>query len=63
MAPLPVRKGGSGRCGNPVFRNKSDPDYVAILDTFKPVTESLAKRPRMDMPGGKPAPDVCRDRK
>jgi hypothetical protein len=63
MAPLKVDQGGSGRCGKAVFADKSDSDYVAILDTFKPIVEVLAKRPRMDMPGGKPAPDVCRDRK
>jgi hypothetical protein len=63
MAPLTVEQGGSGRCGQAVFADKSDSDYVAILSTFKPVMELLAKRPRMDMPGGKPAPDVCRDRK
>jgi len=61
LAPLAREAGGSGRCGSAVFAGKADPDYRAILDTFGPVVAMLAERPRMDMPGGKPAPDLCRD--
>ena len=38
-----------------------DPDYQKILATFAPITAMLKARPRIDMPGGKPAADVCRD--
>jgi hypothetical protein len=54
-APLPVEAGGSGRCGQPVFANTQDPDYLAILRTFDPVLEELRQRPRMDMAGAQPA--------
>jgi len=60
VAPLAKSAGGSQQCGKAAFPSKQDPDYQAILATFKPVQEMLARRPRMDMPGGKPAPDVCR---
>ncbi|MBN1418096.1 MAG: hypothetical protein JXP34_04930, partial [Planctomycetes bacterium] len=60
-APLVRAAGGSGRCGSPVFASEDDPDYRAILETFAPVGAMLAERPRLDMPGGKPAPDLCRD--
>lgn len=60
IAPLAKTSGGSEKCGRAVFSSKQDPDYQAILAAFKPVEEMLKARPRMDMPGGKPAPDVCR---
>jgi hypothetical protein len=31
-----------------------------MLAAFAPVDKLLKKRPRLDMPGGKPAPHVCR---
>ena len=61
LAPLAKAAGGSGQCGKPVFADKNDPDYRAILETFKLVQAMLKKTPRMDMPGGRPAPNVCRD--
>jgi hypothetical protein len=60
MAPLAKSAGGSQKCAKAVFADAKDPDYQAILATFKPVQAALAKRPRMDMPGGTPAADVCR---
>jgi hypothetical protein len=63
LAPLAKEAGGSGRCGEEVFTTKDDPDYKAILKTFGAVNEMLKKTPRMDMPGGRPAPEVCRDTK
>jgi hypothetical protein len=60
VAPLAKSSGGSEKCGKPVFLNKSDADYRKILATFAPVTAMLKARPRLDMPGGKPAADVCR---
>ena len=60
VAPLAKSSGGSQKCGAAVFADKSDADYQKILATFDPVTAMLKNRPRLDMPGGKPAPDVCR---
>jgi len=60
VAPLAKSAGGSEKCGKPVFLDKSDADYQKILATFAPVTAMLKARPRIDMPGGKPAADVCR---
>jgi hypothetical protein len=55
MAPLAQEAGGSGHCGKDVFISTADPDYQAILQTFEPVLSELRARPRMDMPGAKPA--------
>ncbi len=63
LAPLAKAAGGTERCGKPVFVSKIDSDYQTILRTFDDVREMLRKRPRMDMPGGQPAPEVCRIRK
>ena len=60
LAPLPREAGGSGRCGKPVFQDRKDPDYQAILAVFRPVAEQLARVPRLDMPGGKPSDKVSR---
>jgi hypothetical protein len=59
LAPLAKAAGGSEACGKAVFSSTADPDYQAILKTFEPVAEQLRARPRMDMPGAKPA-DVDR---
>lgn len=61
LAPLSRSAGGSQKCGEAVFADASDPDYRAILTTFEPITRMLEHTPRMDMPGGRPAPGVCRD--
>ncbi len=55
LAPLARSAGGSGICGQPVFASTDDPDYQAILKTFQAVNDMLHERPRLDMPGGKPA--------
>ncbi len=60
MAPLAKTAGGRQSCGKPVFPDKDDPDYRAILATFRGVQEQLTRTPRMDMPGGKPSPTLCR---
>ena len=60
-APLARTAGGSGACGKVVFSSRSDPDYQAILKTFEPVAAMLKARPRDDMPGAKPAENLCRD--
>jgi hypothetical protein len=60
LAPLAKAAGGSQACGQAVFAGTDDPDYQAILRTFEPVTRMLQARPRMDMPGARPA-DVDRN--
>lgn len=60
MAPLAKSAGGSEKCKKAVFADRNDPDYQRILITFDPTTAMLKQRPRMDMPGAKPAEDVCR---
>lgn len=60
VAPLAKSAGGSQKCGRAVFASRDDPDYRAVVAVFQPVTDLLKARPRMDMPGAKPAPDVCR---
>ena len=61
VAPLDKSAGGSGKCGQAVFKSKDDPDYKAIIKTFEPIERMLKVNPRMDMPGAKSAPNVCRD--
>jgi hypothetical protein len=59
LAPLARTSGGTEACGRATFADTADPDYRAILAAFDPVLEELRRRPRMDMPGAKPA-DVDR---
>ena len=61
VAPLAKSAGGSQKCSKPVFESKQDPDYQAILATFRPISEMLARRPRIDMPGGN-RPRMCAGR-
>ncbi len=61
LAPLARFDGGNEKCGKAVFEDRGDPDYQAILATFDPVLARLKENPRMDMPGGKPSPALCRD--
>ena len=60
VAPLAKSAGGSGRCGKPVFPDKDDPDYQAILAAFAQAQAMLAATPRIDMPGGQPSSSVSR---
>ena len=60
LAPLAKSAGGTEQCGKAVFADTNDPDYRKILDTFTSLVDSLATQPRIDMPNGKPAADVCR---
>ncbi len=60
LAPLAATAGGRQSCGDAVFADKDDPDYRAILATFRAVQEQLSHTPRTDMPGGKPSPTLCR---
>jgi hypothetical protein len=49
LAPLAQSAGGTQACGKPIFASTGDPDYQAILASFKPIQELLGRRPRMDM--------------
>jgi len=55
LAPLAREAGGRQDCGRAVFTSTNDADYQAILRTFEPLAAQMAARPRMDMPGAKPA--------
>ncbi len=61
LAPLAKSAGGSEKCGKAIFESADDPDYKAILKTFEPIHKMIKVNPRLDMTGGKPAPNVCRD--
>jgi len=61
LAPLAKSAGGTERCGHAIFADKNDPDYRKIVETFTPILNALQQTPRIDMPGGRPAPGVCRD--
>jgi len=61
LAPLAKSAGGTEQCGRAIFADTNDPDYRKILEVFTPIIESLQHTTRIDMPGGLPAPVVCRD--
>ena len=50
LAPLAKSAGGTQKCAKSVFLSKDDPDYVKILQTFRPSQELIKERPRADMP-------------
>jgi hypothetical protein len=52
-SPLAEAAGGTEACGQATFASKDDPDYVAILKTFEPITALMKERPRIDFPGAK----------
>jgi hypothetical protein len=60
LAPLAQAAGGTQKCGRAIFADTFDPDYLKILQTFQSIEMMLIHQPRIDMPGGVPAPDVCR---
>jgi len=49
MAPLAQAAGGWQRCGEAVFTDTNDPDYVKLLGAMTSLRELLAKRPREDL--------------
>ena len=51
MAPLAVSAGGSGKCSTVVFKDRDDPDYKRLINTFKEMQQKLHTIPRMDMIG------------
>jgi len=58
LAPLAKAAGGTQTCAAAVFQSTDDPDYQAILNTFKPLHEMLENQPRTDMAETK-APTPC----
>ncbi|MBI2300447.1 MAG: PD40 domain-containing protein [Armatimonadetes bacterium] len=58
-APLARAAGGRESCGKPIFATRDDPDYRALRGMLEPMAARLAARPRMDMPGAKPAAANC----
>ncbi len=48
-APLASVAGGMEKCGVAIFQTRDDPDYLALLNTFRPINELLEKIPRLDM--------------
>lgn len=48
LAPLAKEAGGTEACGRAVFESTADPDYRAILETFKPIHEIMRTHPRED---------------
>jgi hypothetical protein len=48
-SPLATDQGGTGKCKETVFLNQHDPDYQAILQTFKNLQKLLESTPRLDM--------------
>ena len=53
-APLAKSAGGLGLCQGPVFKNKQDPDYLAILARIEDASRRLQQEKRFDMPGFRP---------
>jgi mono/diheme cytochrome c family protein len=53
-APLAAAAGGLQRCGQPVFKDKEDPDYLVILDRIEAASRRLREEKRFDMAGFRP---------
>jgi hypothetical protein len=49
MAPLAKAAGGWGVCTEPVFQDRSDPDYQKVLTGLRKCCEEVAANPRVDM--------------
>lgn len=53
-APLAKAAGGLGLCQGPVFKDKQDSDYMAILSRIEDAGRRLHQEKRFDMPGFRP---------
>ncbi|NLX99844.1 MAG: hypothetical protein GXY83_27420 [Rhodopirellula sp.] len=53
-APLAKSAGGLQRCGQPVFKEREDKDYLAILARIEDASGQLHRQRRFDMPGFRP---------
>ena len=54
QAPLSKKSGGLGLCGDAVFKDKNDADYVKLLAAIKATAAQHDKQKRFDMPGFRP---------
>lgn len=52
--------GGSADGEAVVFRTTDDPDYQRVLEAWQPFLRELERRPRLDMPGGRPSEQCSR---
>ena len=62
LAPLARPAGGTGACGRVVFKDTSDPDYRAVLETFEALRQTLRQQPRVDLAGAVPDDRVNRSK-
>ncbi len=53
-APLAAAAGGLERCGQAVFKDKQDSDYLVILDRIEEASRQLHTERRFDLPGFRP---------
>jgi len=53
-APLAESAGGLELCGQPVFQDRKDKDYLAILSRIEDASRRLYLKKRFDMPGFRP---------
>jgi hypothetical protein len=53
-APLAKSEGGLEICGQPVFEDKKDKDYLAILSRIEDASRQMHLKKRFDMPGFRP---------
>ena len=60
-APLAKSAGGLGRCSQPVFKDRNDEDYLAILARIEAASKRLQEHKRFDMPGFRPNPYYIRE--
>jgi hypothetical protein len=63
LAPLAKDAGGWGLCKAPVFADKSDPGYQAILELVTAGRDFLSRNKRFDMAGFVPRTDWFREMK
>ena len=63
LAPLSRESGGYGLCRAEVFRDTSDPGYLAVLAAIRRAKQGLDEMGRFDMPGFRPRADWVREMK
>jgi hypothetical protein len=61
LAPLAKEAGGLQLCGEPLFKDKSDPGYQLILQRIQEASGRLQRDKRFDMPGFRPNVDYIRE--
>ena len=61
LAPLAREAGGRQRCGEVVFRDRTDADYQMLLLSICDAQARLNEIKRFDMPGFQPRPEYVRE--